>query len=162
MRFVWYTEKTVAESIRAINERSGLKATANRPSLETRTEKGGKFTLVASSKVFGRFLRTTYLNGTLEREGGVTVVRGTVTRGVSQDNQWIVIGAVVIVGLLLLFNGDLMFGILAVILGAALYIPLRGDYENSEFLLKELRSILKAKETPPKKSDAKKTATRPR
>lgn len=162
MRFTWYTEKTVTECIRAINERSGLKATANRPSLEAQAEKGGNFTLAASSKVFGRFLRTTYLSGTLTREGGVTIVKGMVSQGMSKENQWMMMGVLAIIGLLLLFNGDLILGILAVILGAALYIPLRGDHENSEFLLKELRLALKAKDTPPKKADSKKTLSRSR
>lgn len=161
MRFVMYTDKTVSQAMSAINERLHVPGTKSRPQMDGWVEKNGSFAMGVTTPVQWRFRRRTYLQGRAERQGGVTVVTGTVPGGAGRQGQIAVFAALLIVGLLILVQGNAMLAIIAVLAGAALYIPLRGDYDNSEILLSELQKTLNAKLTPPKRDSAKSAPRRP-
>lgn len=151
MRYILYTDRTVAQCLSALNERMEAKATSTRPAMDGWIEKGGKFSLAVSTKVAGRFSRTTRLSGSLERESGITTIRIDVPGGANDRGQRLSLLAMLVVSALTLLTGELMLGLLLALLGGGFYVLLRGDHQNSEILLRELRSILRAKETPPKK-----------
>lgn len=150
MRFTLFTDKTVSQCMRALNERLQAKPTKTRPELEGWIEKGGAFSLAITSKVAGRFPRTTRLTARTSRESGVTVVRGFVPDGVSP--YWLrllLVMLLLIVGTLVLI-GKPMLGVVTFLFGGLAYIPLRGDYINSDRLLIEVEKTLKATPKPPK------------
>lgn len=151
MQFEWYTEKTVSQCMKELAGRMNEPGTSRRPPLDGWVEKGGKFALAVSSKVGGRFTRKTRLHGQVVRESGVTVVRGSVPSGATREGQAIAFGAMLLVGMFIMANGDFMLGLVAAFMGAVLYFIMAGDSQNSETLLKELRKALNAKERPPKK-----------
>lgn len=153
MRFVLYTEKTVAQCTSAIKERLQVKETASRPAMQGWVDKG-EFSISVASKVIWNITRRTALSGKAERESGITVVNGLVSDGVGREGQLIIFAALVLVGFILMARGSALLAIIAVLSGGALYIPLVGDRHNSEVLMKELRLTLKAKERPPKKTSA--------
>lgn len=155
MQVVLYTDKTVAQSLTALNARMQAKGTSTRPALDGWVEKSGAFSLGVTSLVAGRFNRTTYLRGKLEREGGLTVIKGQVPRGATRENMIVIFAVVAIMALMLVAMGSTWMGLIVLPIGAAFYIPLSGDYFNSELLIGELQKTLKAKETPPKASGAK-------
>ncbi|MGB1285478.1 MAG: hypothetical protein ACPG7F_03000 [Aggregatilineales bacterium] len=126
------------------------KPTKTRPAMDGWIEKGGKFSLGVSCKVGGRFRRKTRLQAQLEREKGVTIIRGYVPHGADNRGVMIILGAMFLVGLLIAINGSTMLGLLAVLLGGAIYVTMTGDSMNSETLMKEVRKLLKAKDKPPK------------
>ncbi len=168
MQFELYTDKTVAQCMSAVTERLAAKGTASRPEMDGWVEKGGRFSMAVTTQIAKRFPRKTRLTATVEREKGVTIIRGSVPDGVSREGQAIIFGAFLTIGLILLSGGDALLALLAIALGAALYIPLQGDAVNSAILLKEVRSILSAKEKPltkksasASKSAARTTRTRP-
>lgn len=151
MRFVLYTDKTVSQCMNALNERMQQKGTKAHPELHGWIEKGGAFSISMTSQVARRFPRTTRLNGQAKREGSSTVIRGYVSDGISP--QWLGILSVVLVVLcvLLILQGQSMLALLSVIFAGLFYIPMRGDYVNSDVLLIELEGTLKATPKPPKK-----------
>jgi hypothetical protein len=149
VRFRLYSEMTVRQCTTAIIERMEQAPTKTRPELSGHIEKDGKFTLFVSSQVASSFNRTTRMYGKAEREGDVTVLEGYVSAGVPHNRIWIVIVAVVFVGLIMFNNGNSLLGLSTVFLGFALYIPLVGDYNNSEILLKELKRVTKGKDKAP-------------
>jgi hypothetical protein len=153
-----YTEKSVAQAMSAINERLHVPGTKSRPQLDGWVEKNGRFAMTVTTKVRWRFDRRTSLYGRAERQGGITYVEGTVSGGVGRDGQIVIFGALLIIALLTLSQGNAILAIVAVLAGLALFIPMRGDYNNSEILLSELQKALNAKFTPPKK-DTPKRAT---
>lgn len=150
MRFVMYTEKTVPQTMRAINDRLQVAGTKSRPQFDGWVEKSGRFAISVTTPVHGRFKRKTVMRGQAEREGGVTVVSGNVPGGLPRDRQMIVYAALVVIALLALSQGSALVAIVVLICGAALSIPLQGDFDNSELLLTELQRTLKARFTPPK------------
>lgn len=149
MRFKLYTTKNVKQCTTAINDRLKQAEQKARDSLHGYTDKGGTFTLAQSSKVAKFYTRTTRLNGKIEREGSVTVISGTVSEGVPPGRARLVMGALALAGFVIMLNGQAMLGILAIILGLAMYIPLVGDHDNSAGLLKEVKRTLEAKDRPP-------------
>lgn len=149
MRFVMYTEKTVPQAMRAINDRLQTAGTKSRK-FDGWVEKSGRFTFSVTTPVHGRFKRKTVMRGQAEREGGITVVRGDVPGGLSRNRQMIVFAAMIMIALLLLGQGNALVAIAVLICTAALSIPLQGDFDNSELLLTELQRTLKARFTPPK------------
>lgn len=157
MRFTLYTEKTVSQCMSAVNERLHLKGTATRPGMDGWVDKSGSFSMGMSSPVIGKLNRTTYLRAKAVRESGVTVIRGDVSGGASPRGQWLVFAALALVGVVLMSRGSALLGLVIIPFAALLYIPMKGDFENSEVLLNEVQKILKAKGTPPKVS---KTAPR--
>ncbi len=147
-----YTDKTVKQCLSAINDRLHQAGTASRPAMDGWIEKGGRFSMSMSTTVAKRFNRMTKLQGTLEREDKVTIVRGHVPDGLSREGQALVFGVMLVLGLIVLSRGNAILAILVVAVAAAMYVPFRGDYENSTILIKELRKILNAKDRPPKRT----------
>lgn len=152
MRFILYTDKTVAQCMSAINERLHVKATKARSELGGWTNKDGNFSLTVTSRVVGRFPRTTRLTANAKRDTGMTVIRGDVSDGVTP--QWLgilMIGVGIIIALMVIV-GELMLALLMLLFAMFAYIPLRGDYVNSDVLLLEVEKTLKASPKPPKKN----------
>lgn len=151
----------------AINERLHLKGTSSRPSMDGWVDKGGAFSMGVSMPVIGKLHRTTYLRAKVSRENGVTTIRGDVPGGANRQGQMLVFAALGLVALALAGGGNPLFGLVIIPLAAILYIPMNGDYENSELLIGEVQRVLKAKPTPPKaakthsKTAAPKTTTAP-
>ena len=110
MRFRLQTEMTVRQCMAAIIERMEQAPTKTRPELNGHIEKDGKFTLSVTSEIADSFKRTTRLYGTAEQTGKVTVIEGYVSAGVPQNRIWIVIAAVVFVGLTMFSNGNSLLG----------------------------------------------------
>ncbi len=167
MQFTLYTEQTIAQCLSALNERMHLKPTASRPALDGWLEKSGAFSLGVSSVVVGRFNRSTYLRGKLERQSGYTVIHGSVSGGASHRDKLVIFVTLALIAAALALRGSVTLALVVAPIAAALYIPLTGDHQNSETLIGELQKTLKARGTPPKA--AKKpgetspaTATRPR
>lgn len=160
MQFVLYTDKTVSQALTALNARMHAKATSTRPALDGWVEKNGSFSIGVTSEVMGRFTRTTHLRGRLERQGSATVIKGAVARGATRENKIIIYAVLAAMGLMFAGMGSPWLAVLLLPLGAALYIPLTGDYVNSETLIGELEKTLKAKPTPPKTTAAKAGGTR--
>jgi hypothetical protein len=151
MQFELYSQMTIAQSMRAIAERMAAKPTSTRPELDGWVEKSGTFSLAVTSKIGRYFSRTTRLSGTVERESGLTVIRGYVSDGVSPYWMRVLYGVLIVVTLGLLAAGEPLLALVALGGGLAAYIPLRGDYVNSDLLLIEIEKTLKASPTPPRK-----------
>ena len=160
MRFVMYTDKTVAQSMSAINERLHTPPSRSRPQLDGWVEKNGNFSISVTTEIRWRFRRSTYLHGRAERESGTTVIHGTVPGGVAPEGQAIVFGALLLIALLIFLQGSAVFALIVITVGLLLFIPMRGDYNNCEILLAELQKTLNARLTPPKKPASKRAASR--
>ncbi len=152
MQFVFYSEKTVAQCLTAINARMQVKETATRPALDGWVEKGGSFSISLTTPVIGKFTRRTALKAKVERESGVTVIRGSVPNGASREGQAVVFAALALVALIIFANGNALVSLLLLPFAAYLYIPMHGDYLNSAVLVDEMQKTLKAKPKPPKKT----------
>jgi hypothetical protein len=152
MRFTLYSEKPVAECVKALVERLGQSATSTRPKLEGYADKSGKFALGLASNVFGGFSRKTWMEGVMSKESGVTVIRGTVPDGATPQRQRYIMISTPVIGLFLAFNGALMLAFMAVVLMLIVLVTLRGDYYNGDRLLLEIERLLKANPKPPKKA----------
>ncbi len=152
MRFLLYTEKTPSQALTAINARMQAKESSARASLGGWVEKNGSFALSVSTPVVGRFRRRTVLRGKIERENGLTTVRGDVPSGVDKQGQIVVFIALGLLAVLLLTGGNAVPALAVLPLGAYLYIPMTGDHTNCDLLMGELQRTLKAKEKPPRKS----------
>lgn len=165
MQFVLYTEKTVSQALSALNERMHAKETSTRPAIDGWVEKNGAFSLGVTTRVAGRFTRTTYMRGKLERQSGITVVKGTVSSGATRESKAFIFIACALVAAGLILSGNVLMGLIVVPFALALYIPLTGDHTNSEILMNELQRALKAKVTPPKPakkhSESKASAAKP-
>jgi len=150
MRFILYTDKTVSQCLSALNERMQQKGTKSRPEIDGWIEKSGQFSISVSQPVLGRFPRSTRLNADIQREKGITVIRGSVSDGVNPF--WLrVLGVVVgIIALVMVLNNQAMLAVITLIFAAIAYVPLRGDYINSDLLLIEVERTLKANPKPPK------------
>ncbi|GAB4529778.1 MAG: hypothetical protein OHK0046_49910 [Anaerolineae bacterium] len=162
MRFVLFTEKSIAQCMREMNERLEAKPTKARPELHGWIEKGGSFSVSMTTKIFNRFPRSTRLSAKAQRENGMTVIRGYVSDGLGPYWLRVMTGAVALVALLLLVAGEPMLTLITLLFGAVAYVPLRGDYINSDLLLLEVERTLKASPTPPKASSAPKTTSAPK
>lgn len=156
MNFKLYTEKTIPQCAAALNERMQAKPTSTRPELAGWIEKGGRFSLAVSSRVFGTITRTTRLSGVMQRDSGVTVIQGYVSDGVTPQWQKILGVMLVLVCVILLLAGQAVLALVSLLVGVAAFVPFRGDYENSETLLIELERTLKAS---PKMPGRKSTVT---
>lgn len=157
MQFRYYTEKTPSQCMLALNERLQTRSAR----LEGWVEKNGRFSLAVSSQVMRRFRRTTRLSGSVEREDGVTVIRGSVSDGADPRNRRLIYGVLVIIGIVLLLTRTILPGVLLLVVPFVLNIPLQGDYENSKVLTAEIQRTLKARPSLPaalKKTPSKKGA----
>lgn len=150
MQFELYTQMTPAQCMRALTDRMAARATSTRPELDGWVEKSGTFSLAVTSKIARYFSRTTRLSGTLERESGLTVIRGYVSDGVSPYWMRVLYGVLIAVTLGLLAAGEPPLALVALGAGLVAYIPLHGDYINSDLLLMEIEKTLKASPTPPR------------
>lgn len=147
MRFTYYSEKTIPACLSALNERLHAKG---RLDLDGWIDKNGTFSLSVQNPVVGKFTRRTALGGRLEREGGMTIIHGNVSAGLPPTQRRLLFVVAGIVALALLLTGTPTLALVLLPFIALLYIPARGDYENSDLLLSELQKTLKAKSTPPK------------
>lgn len=154
MRFTLYTDKTVPQCLSALNGRMQAKETATRPALDGWIERGGDFALHVTQPVFGKFVRTTRLNGHIERQPGITVVRGTVSFGSSPRERVVALGVLAVLGLVIAVGGQPLLSLLLIPVGLWMYIPMAGDFVNGPLLLSEVQRSLKAKATPPKPAKA--------
>jgi hypothetical protein len=134
-----------------INERMQAKGTKSRPELHGSIEKGGHFALAVTSRVFRAFKRTTKLTATASRDGGATVITGSVPDGVTPPWQRITLVLLLAVGGLIVLSGQPMLALVVLLMGGLAFIPMIGDYNNSETLLIEVEKILKASPRPPRK-----------
>ncbi len=150
MEFIYYSDKTVRQCQSALTDRMEANPTKARPAMDGHIEKGGKFSLSVTTPVGGRFYRKTKLRGTMTRESGTTIIQGHVPAGVPRDRIGIIMAIAIVVGVLMVLAGGGIFGILIAMLGVVLYIPLVGDYNNSEILLKEVKRATNGKDKPPK------------
>lgn len=150
MRFTLYTDKSVSQCMSAINERLHVKGTSARPGMDGWVDKKGIFSIGVSSPIIGKLQRKTFLRAKVEREGGVTTIKGDVPTGASPQGQIVVFGALALVAVVLIGSGSMLLGLIVIPFAAVLYIPMKGDYYNSEILLSEVQKALKAKPTPPK------------
>ncbi len=152
MRFVYYTDKSVAQCMTALNARMQAKPSASRPALDGWVEKGGGFSLSTSCPVARYFTRRTNLHAAAARADGITVIRGYVHDGASREGQAVIFGALLLVCLALVGSGNILPAVIVVLAAAALYIPLNGDRANSAVLLSEVQRTLGAKATLPKQA----------
>ncbi|MBZ0292276.1 MAG: hypothetical protein K8L99_06880, partial [Anaerolineae bacterium] len=106
MRFVMYTDKTVAQAMASINERMHASPTKSRPQIDGWVEKKGRFAISVTSELKWRFKRRTFLHGHAERESGMTVVRGNVPGGVAPEGQAIIFVALLIIAALIFLQGN--------------------------------------------------------
>jgi hypothetical protein len=157
MRFILYSDKSVSECIKALNERvqGGGK-------FQGQVDKAkSQFSLTTSTKVLKRFARSTRLSATITREEGVTVIQGYVSEGM-ELGRWLLIFAVIMAAAVIFYvAGNAILGIMAALFGLWSYIPLTGDSDNSDTLLREVRRLLDAKETKPKPSSTSSGAKSP-
>jgi hypothetical protein len=157
LQFVYYTEKTVPQCLSALNERMNAKASSTRPAMDGWVEKNGQFSIGVSTDVAGRFRRSTYLRGKLEKLGPYTAIKCNVSNGATRENLVVIFVAMALTALALIASGNILMALIVLPVGSAFYVPLTGDYHNSEVLLSEIQKTLKAKTTPPKPSTAKKS-----
>lgn len=155
MQVVLYTDQTISQALTALNARMQARATSSRPALDGWVEKNGSFSLGVTSLVAGRFNRTTHFRGKLERESGVTVIKGQVSVGATRENMIVIYIVIALMALALVGMGSPWLGVLMLPIGAALYIPLAGDAFNSALLIGEIQKTLKAKDAPPKSGSSK-------
>ena len=151
MRFVLYTELTVSQCMRALNERMELKPTKTRPEIKGWTKKDGQFSIAVTLPVLVRIKRTTRMSGSATREAGSTVIRGYVSDGVSPQWQRIIFVVLLLMCLAMLVAGQPFLALASLVVGAATFIPLIGDYRNSDVLLIDVERLLKASPKPKKK-----------
>jgi hypothetical protein len=151
MRFMLYTERSVAECVKALSERIAQSPTATRPALDGYADKTGRFAVALTTEVFAKFTRKTWLEGTLARESGATVIRGAVPDGAPPKRQRLIAYAIPVVGVFLALNAAWLLAAAAVILMTVVWVTLKGDYENGDRLLLEIERLLKASPRPPKK-----------
>ncbi len=166
MRFVLYTELSVAQCMSALNERLQVKGTSSRPALVGWTEKEGYFSVAVSSDVGWRALqfgRTTRLRGQAVRDKslGATVIKGFVPEGLAPRSQLLLFGGTAALGLIMFLSGNIFLALLIVLTVGVFFIPFMGDRNNSDYLLKELRRLLQAKDKPPKPAILKSAAAKP-
>ncbi len=149
MQFILFTEKTTHQCMKALHERIQATETKTRPALEGWIEKNGSFSIAMSRRVVGNFKRTTRLRGSAERDKGVTVIRGFVPEGVSRNWLMVIGGAVALLAIFMVTQGQLLPAIVIAVVGALIVASLWGDYRNHDILLYELEKTLKAKPAPP-------------
>lgn len=151
MQFSLYTEKTVSQCLKDLNERLHARATKNSPDLGGWVDKDGTFSLTVTTPVLKRFRRTTRLTANVYRDKNVTVIDGYVSGGMSPSVMQTV--GIVLAGvcLYIAWQGELMFALMLLIGAFIAYIPLYGDYINSDVLLVIVEKTLKADPRRPKK-----------
>ncbi|MCK6579013.1 MAG: hypothetical protein L6Q98_13000 [Anaerolineae bacterium] len=161
MRLDLYTEKSIAESLSALNARLQAKG-SSRSNLEGWIEKSGTFAVSITTPVAGKFSRRTTLHGKLERRDGHTVVHIDVPSGANRQGIVLMIGAVALISIALMASSNVMLALALLPIAAYLYIPMRGDHDNSAALISDVQRTLKARNTPPKRQTSEKESVRAR
>lgn len=152
MYFELYTKKPVRECMIALYDRLHASETKTRPLLDGYIEKGGYFSLSLTSKVVYRFYHRTRLKAYAETtDDNITRIQGNVAQGASKRDVGVLMALSVAIAAVLGLNGNALLGMVPVLVGAALYVPLVGDHQNSSILLDDLRKTLRAKDEPPKR-----------
>ena len=149
MRFEYYTDLTTAKCASAFKERMGQSETASRPAMTGKADKEG-FAVTITTPVIGNFKRSTGIKGTFERDKGTTVIAGYVNTGAPRKQQIMIFIGGLLVGLALIAGRMFIQGVVVIAIGASFWIPLQGDAQNSEYLMKQVRSILSAKTRDPR------------
>jgi len=132
-----------------LKDRMKVNGTATRPAITGWVDKS-EFNVSVTSPVAGRFQRTTSMKGKFERDKGVTVITGYVSTGAPRQTQIVIFIGLLLVGLAIIALGMFIQGVIVMAIGAGLYIPLQGDHQNSDYLIKQIRSVLKAKSRDPR------------
>lgn len=151
MQFEYYTDLTPAKCASALKERMAQNETPKKPKITGKATKEG-FVLNVKAPVIGSFQRSTSMKATLNRDKGTTVINGFVNTGGTRQLQIMIFVGAIIIGLALMALGYFIQGVLVGGIGAAMYIPLQGDAQNSEYLLKQMKSALSAKTRDPRPS----------
>lgn len=149
MHFEYYSELTPAKCVSAIKDRMKQPDTVSRPAMTGHVDKE-KFALTITTPVIGNFRRSTSIKASLERDKGVTVIDGYVNTGATRQQILVIFIGAVLIGLALISQGMFIHGVVVMALGAAMYIPLQGDAKNSDYLIKQVRSMLKTKTRDPR------------
>ena len=110
------------------------------------------FVLTVKAPVIWNFQRSTSMKATINRDKGTTVISGFVNTGGTRQLQIAIFVVGLLIGLGLMTMGLFIQGVLIGGIGAAMYIPLQGDAQNSDYLLKQMRSALSAKTRDPRPS----------
>ncbi|MCO6443088.1 MAG: hypothetical protein J5J04_03285, partial [Anaerolineae bacterium] len=87
MRYTLYSERPVAECVKALNERIAQPGAASRPKMDGKAEKSGAFTLGMKAPVALGFRRQTWIEGQIVREGGQTTIYGSAPDGLNPQRQ---------------------------------------------------------------------------
>jgi hypothetical protein len=151
MQFILYTEKTVSQCLKDLNERLHAKATKTSPDLGGWVDKDGSFSLTVTAPVLKRFRRTTRLTANIRRDKNITVIDGYVSGGMSPSVMQTIGIVLALICAYIAFQGELMFALMLLIGAFITYIPLYGDYVNSDVLLVIVEKTLKADPKRPKK-----------
>lgn len=149
MRFEYYSDLTPAKCVSAMKDRMSQSETATRPAVTGNVDKDG-FAISITTDVIGNFRRTTSMKATFDRDKGTTVINGFVNTGATHQQQIIVYIGALLIGLGLIITGYFIQGVVVIALGFWLYVPLQGDAKNSDYLIKQIRSVLKAKTRDPR------------
>jgi len=149
LQFEYYSDLTPAKCASALRQRMKQNETPTRPKITGKADKDG-FVLTVKTPVIGNFKRLTSMKATLNRDKGTTVINGYVNTGGSRRLQLIIFGAALLVAIALIAVGYFIQGVVVGAIGAAMYIPLQGDAQNSEYLLKQMKSTLSAKTRDPR------------
>ncbi|MBW7878803.1 MAG: hypothetical protein H3C32_05780 [Anaerolineae bacterium] len=156
MRYTLYSERPVAECVKALNERIAQPGAASRPKMDGKAEKSGAFTLGMKAPVALGFRRQTWIEGQIVREGGQTTIYGSAPDGLNPQRQRQLLIATPLVAAFLTLTGAPVPAVVVAGLMVFLWLILRGDYFNSDRLLLELERQCRASPKPPKKPNGKK------
>jgi hypothetical protein len=159
MHFVLYAEKNLNECRKALTERMHVKGTPSKPGIDGWQDKNNSFMWSVNAPVIGRIKRRTNLRARLEKETGYTVIRGDVPSGAPLLGILLMLVALGAVAYFLISSGSAIPGFVLIALALFLVIILRGDDQNSDYLLDEIMKSLNAKPTPPKVAPKKSTTS---
>ena len=149
MQFEYYSDLTPAKCVSALKDRMKQPDSPSRPAMSGSVDKEG-FAITITTPVIGNFRRSTGIKATFERDKGTTVINGYVNTGATRKQQIMVFIGGLLVGFALIAGGMFIQGVVVIAIGAGLYIPLHGDAQNSDYLIKQIRSTLKAKTRDPR------------
>jgi hypothetical protein len=149
LRFEYYTDLTPARCASAIKGRMEQSETASRPAMTGKVDKTG-FSVTITTPVIRDFKRSTGIKATFERDKGTTVIQGYVNTGAPRRQQIMIFIGGLLVGLALIAGGMFIQGVVVIAIGSFFWIPLQGDSQNSEYLIKQMRTLLKAKTRDPR------------
>ncbi len=148
MHFELYSPKTIKQINTELTARMAEKGTRSRPAIQGVVEKTGAIYWSTQTVLLG-ITRTTRLRATMEKAKDVTIIRGYVSEGMRPEKVYIVMAALAAIGLLLALQGQVVLGLIVFGVSAVAYVPLVGDFRNSQYMLRELKRVTAAKDKPP-------------